>query len=255
MPKYLEFGINEIGTRLVETTRIILRPLSIIGTEVTQAIQYHRAHEHLTDAADRQPDNAARLVAGKPAWARVYVRTLNFSDLSGVSGTLEVQRRHSGFLWSTVATLTPQAPGSVTAQGTPSYATERGGIGSSLNFIIPASTMCGTLRLIARVAAGNFSDDATTIVDVTLQQTLRLAGVMIAYNGPASNAPNAPNLTIAAPTVAQLQTMAARRSPSSRSAAPPIFAPEGRPRGTSTSRILSAPSTARPIGTRCTPPS
>ena len=44
-------------------------------------------------------------------------------------------------------------------------------------------------------------------VAVTLRQTLRLAGVMISYNGPASNAPNAPNLTIAAPTLADLQAM------------------------------------------------
>src|SRR5690606_37309487 len=45
------------------------------------------------------------------------------------------------------------------------------------------------------------------VVTVTLRQTLQLAGVMISYNGPSSSAPNAPNLTLAAPILADLQAM------------------------------------------------
>jgi hypothetical protein len=48
----------------------------IDGVEVTQAIQYGRTKDHLTDPADRGPDNSIRLVADKPAYVRVYVRTL-----------------------------------------------------------------------------------------------------------------------------------------------------------------------------------
>ncbi len=178
--------------------------LFLTGVEVTQAIQHYGAASHLTDAADRGPDNSLRLVSEKPAWVRVYVAGRN---VPAVTGTLEVQRRSAGFLFTTVATLNPQAPGTVNAVANPDYATERGTLASTLNFIIPADEMCGTLRLIARVTAGQWSDSLTTTITVTLRQTLRLAGVMIAYNGPASSAANAPNLTIAAPTVADLQAM------------------------------------------------
>ena len=47
----------------------------IRGVEVTQAIQYYRSRNHLTDAADRKPDNSMPLIANKPAWVRVYVES------------------------------------------------------------------------------------------------------------------------------------------------------------------------------------
>lgn len=177
------------------------------GIEVTQAIQYFDSDEHLTDPADRGADNAVRLVAQKPAWVRVYVTSL--LGAAGLTGELEVQRRRFGFLWETVATLTPD-PSSATSvpsfSGT-TYATRRGNASGTLNFIIPASEMIGTLRMIARVSAGSRTAESSLDVAVTLRQTLRLAGVMIAYNGPASMAAGAPNLTIAAPTLADLQNM------------------------------------------------
>ena len=178
--------------------------LFLTGVEVTQAIQHYGAAEHLTDAADRGADNSLRLVVDKPAWVRVYVAGRN---LPAVTGTVEVFRRSSGFLWNSLGTLTPQPPGTVTAVANPDYATERGTLGATLNFIIPREWMCGNLRLVARVEAGRWNDTLTTSLVVQLQQTLRLAGVMISYNGPASSAPNAPNLQIAAPTLADLQAM------------------------------------------------
>ena len=183
--------------------------LGIGGIEVTQAIQYYRAAEHLTDAADRGPDNSIRLVAGKPAWVRVY--PWSWWGISGVSAELEVQRRYYGFLWQTVTTLNPMPPALTTIPAIPqvNYATRRGTLNQTLNFVIPGDEMIGTLRLIARVKAGSLNVDYTIIVPVTLRQTLRLAGVMIAYNGPASMAPNAPNIQLAAPTLADLQAMAA----------------------------------------------
>lgn len=183
--------------------------LSIAGIEVTQAIQYYESDQHLTDPADRGADNAIRLVASKPAWVRVYLGS--FFGASGITGTLEVQRRHSGLIFQTITTLNPVPPTPSTVPGIwqYDYATNRGTIGSTLNFIIPAEEMIGTLRLIARATNGTHNPELSISFDVTLRQTLRLAGVMIAYNGPASNAPGAPNLTIAAPTLADLQAMSA----------------------------------------------
>ena len=198
---------------LLDTADILTRlfRLSIAGIEVTQAIQYHDATRHLTDPADRQPDNAVPLVAHKPAWVRVYLRSgFLAGDIPGVTGTLEVQRRVLGLFYVPVTTLNPQAPGSVTAHQNPGYAAERGTLSSTLNFVIPADRMCGHLRLIARVhSPAGKSAEFHADLDVTLEQTLRLRGIMVAYNGPSSTAPGSPNLNIAAPTVANLQPTSA----------------------------------------------
>jgi hypothetical protein len=183
----------------------------IEGVEVTQGIQYYESARHLTDAADRQPDNSVTLIAGKPAWVRVYVRSGWFSgDIPGVTGTITVRRRQLGFLWQNIGTLSPQPPGTVTARTNPPYATERGTLGYTLNFIIPAAMMCGHLRLDVHIAAPNgWVADRQVYLNATLRQTLRLAGIMVGYNGPTSAAPGAPNLTLAAPTLANLQTTSA----------------------------------------------
>jgi len=189
-----------------------LRGLWIEGIEVTQAIQYQRSAEHLSDSADQAPDNSVPLIAGKPAWVRVYVRSgFWVSEIPNVAGTLEVIRRQDGALYlGPGTTFMPQPPGSVTASQNPDYATERGTLGYTLNFIIPAEQMCGSLRLTARVSApGGHSAERTIYVNATLRQTLRLAGIMVGYNGPTSMAPGAPNLTLAAPTVANMQTTSA----------------------------------------------
>jgi hypothetical protein len=183
----------------------------VTSIEVTQAIQYNRAASHLTDVADRGADNSVRLIAGKPAWVRIYVRAgWRAADIPGVTGTLTVSRRALGFFFPPGVVLAPQPPGTVTARSAPPYATERGTLDYSLNFIVPADLMCGHLRLQADVQTpGGASDTMTIFLDVTLQQTLRLAGIMVGYNGPANMTPGAPNLTLAAPTLANLQTTAA----------------------------------------------
>lgn len=183
----------------------------IKGVEVTQAVQYYESARHLTDAADRQPDNSVTLIAGKPAWVRVYVRSGWFSgDIAGVTGSISVRRRQLGFLWTSVGTLSPQAPGTVTARVNPVYTTERGTLGYSLNFIIPAAMMCGNLRLDVHLTSpGGWVSDRRVYIDSTLQQTLRLAGIMVGYNGPSSGASGAPNVNLAAPTLANLQTTSA----------------------------------------------
>ncbi len=183
----------------------------IHGVEVTQAVQYYESARHLTDPADRQPDNSVTLIASKPAWVRVYVRSGWFAgDIPGVTGEITVRRRAFGFLWQNVGTLSPQAPGTVTARANPPYATERGTLGYTLNFIIPASMMCGNLRLDVHITSpGGWVADRSVYVDATLRQTLRLAGIMVGYNGPTSTAPGAPNLTLAAPALADLQATSA----------------------------------------------
>jgi hypothetical protein len=183
----------------------------IRGVEVTQAIQYYESARHLTDPADRQPDNSVTLIANKPAWVRVYVRAgWHTGDIPGVTGTVTVRRREFGFLWRNIGTLAPQAPGTVTARVAPPYATERGTLGYTLNFVIPAAMMCGNLRLDVHIAtpAGSVSD-RSVYVDATLRQTLRLAAITVGYNGPTSTAGGAPNLTLAAPTLADVQSTSA----------------------------------------------
>lgn len=186
----------------------------IRGVEVTQAIQYYESAAHLTDAADRQPDNSVRQVAGKPAWVRVYVRSdWPFSLFSRVTGSVTVRRRIFGWLWSNRGTLSPQPPGTIMAFPSLPYATERGNKAYTLNFVIPASMMCGDLKLDVRVESRFFfltiSHTRQVYVSATLRQTLRLAGIMVGYNGPNSSQPGAPNITLPAPTLADLQTTSA----------------------------------------------
>ena len=193
--------------------KVLLGP-HILGIEITQGIQYFRASQHLTDPADRGPDNSLRLVARKSAWVRVYVRA-GWGGPVDVTGNLEISAsriRKWVPLWQDVATLSPQTPGTVTAQLLPNYAAERGNITSTLNFIVPAEDMAGLMAFKANIWRSNDSsatvlDSETVQADVMLLQTLRVRGLMVAYNG--ANAAGNGTLNIAAPTVAELQTTAA----------------------------------------------
>jgi hypothetical protein len=194
-----------------------LQRAAISGIEVTQGIQYYQAHRHLTNEDDRGDDNSVRLVASKPAWARVYVHSNLLGLSQNVTGELVIERQNALPLsWSTVATLSPQAPGQVTTQSITSYAIERSTIESTLNFIIPQDVMWGVLRVTARIweVGGNAASPADTheiVLDVTLLQTLHLRGIMISYNGtdPTVNPANPPTINLPAPTVADLQATAA----------------------------------------------
>ena len=185
--------------------------LSVDGMEVTQAIQHYRADQHLTDTADRGPDNSLQLVTDKTAWVRVYLRsgqdpTFDGGRLDGIDGTLTVERRIGG-VWGTVAVLASQN-GPVDAQDSfLNYTAERGNIDSSLNFVVPAAIMTGLLRFTARVASpyacpGNQASSTVT-VDVNLQQTLSAAFITIGYDGP-DNAGTG-TLALAPPTLATCQ--------------------------------------------------
>ena len=192
--------------------------LVIQGAEVTQAIQYYQSHRHLTDTDDQAPDNSVTLIAGKPAWVRVYVRSTAilrnfvFPDLANVTGTVDIDRHVHGDLYQSVASLTPEPPGTVTAHHhlNVNYDTERSTLTDTLNFIIPAEAMCGNLRLKVHVEApGGYEGDQTIYINATLQQTLRVRGIMVGYDGPDSLAAGAANLVLAAPTLADLQATSA----------------------------------------------
>lgn len=199
-PAIREFLVNAVGDR------INIFGLHIDGVEVTQAIQYRSADQHLTDPADRGPDNSVRLVANKSARVRVYVRNLP-APVFGVVGSVMLQRRRYG-AWVDVGPLAQLGPASVTAESAPNYAAERGAMASSLNFIIPAATMRGLLRLKvqASVPGTNQSADDFVDVDASLLQTLKIRGIPMRYLGPDANGNQ---LDLPAPTLADFQATAA----------------------------------------------
>ena len=204
-------------SRFVDVFRPYLVNPFINGVEVTQGIQDHNADQHLTNADDQGPDNSVTLVAFKPAWVRIYVRTGFYGANQTVTGDLGIERMGPlpGLVQS-VTTLTPRPPGTAATERDPDYATERSNIAATLNFIIPADEMFGILRLTARMwiqggSASSPVDTFETTIDVTLAQTLRLRGILINYNGPdpTTNPTNPPNINLPAPTLADLQATAA----------------------------------------------
>jgi hypothetical protein len=187
--------------------------LQVQGLEVTQAIQYYRSNQHLTDAADRGPDNSMRLVTNKTAWVRTYLRSgqdpgFDNGQLAGIRGTLRVERRVGG-VWSTISNLTPQNGPVVAEDAFASYDAERRDINATLNFIVPANLMSGLLRFTVNVRSpfapcpGNTASGSAQ-VDVNLRQTLNAAFITIGYNG--RNATNTGNIVLAAPTLADCQS-------------------------------------------------
>ncbi len=181
------------------------------GVEVTQAIQYYRSKEHLTDKDDRAPDNAAEVVAYKAAWVRVYVEPGLFDTTATVTGKLLVERRNRQLNYQAVATYTPVGSWSVTADASLDYRSVRGWTGRTLNFVIPAKEFHGTLRVTPLIDGARFPA-ASVVVRPLLIQTLRIRGILVAYKGPSSANPPAPGqppitqLTLPAPTLADLQS-------------------------------------------------
>jgi len=177
--------------------------LIIRGLEVTQAIQYYRSAEHLTDPGEQLPDNAVTLIANKSAWVRVYIESDSGQAVANVTGTLTLTWGFLSFKSGQAPlVLNPQPPGNVTAQFNPDYKNTRAAIAATLNFIIPADQMVGPITLEASVSAPNVQGHVTKSVSIsaTLRQTLKLRGVMIGYHGPDPNK-SGQNLTIAAPTL------------------------------------------------------
>jgi hypothetical protein len=123
-----------------------------------------------------------------------------------------------GVAYEPVTTLSPRPPGHVTAQETIAYATERGNVANTLNFVIPPEEFWGVLRLTVRLtdSAGKEHDTLSLMAYATLHQTLRLRAILVAYDGPPTwfdkvrkpGEPFPPPLQLAAPTLADLQRTA-----------------------------------------------
>lgn len=155
-------------------------------------------------------------VMHKPALVRVYVRNLVAPSGTAITGQLDVE----GTFWAYETQITkipfdPIAPGFASAVKPASYAAERGVLGASLNFIIPAELMSGNIKLTARIwrqvdGDPHHPDDAqVTAIGAHFIQTLSLRGIMVGYNGPDPTLPGTPNVNLAAPTVANLSSTAA----------------------------------------------
>ena len=111
--------------------------LIIRGLEVTQAIQYYRSDQHLTDPSEQSPDNSVGLIANKPAWVRVYIESDSGQSVADVSGTLTLTWGFMSVKFGEAPlVLNPQPPNSVTAQFNPDYKSSRAAIAATLNFII-----------------------------------------------------------------------------------------------------------------------
>ncbi|MCR2809202.1 MULTISPECIES: M66 family metalloprotease [unclassified Microbacterium] len=183
---------------------------AITGIEVTQAIQYYDSSEHLSDPADRGMDNAATLVAYKPAIVRVYVRP-PLGDTLGepVTGELLVERGKFFGPYRTIGTYAPVWTNTVTPQDD-SYDDERRNWWRSLNFRIPASDFVGSLRLTVTLETGQTH---TVSVVAALVQTLRVRVIGVHYQGPSTSSPPAGTaataLDLPAPSLADAQVTAA----------------------------------------------
>ncbi|MEZ4499579.1 MAG: hypothetical protein R2839_05785 [Thermomicrobiales bacterium] len=157
----------------------------IAGIEVTQSIQYYESDQHLTDAADRDANNAIRLVANKPAWVRVYLGSI--FGASGINGTLEVQRRTGGIFFLPGTTLNPTPHPNQRAQLVDIQLRHQS---RDDRFDAQLHHPCrGDDRHIATDCKSQqrlTQHRKSITIEATLRQTLRLAGVMISYNGPSS---------------------------------------------------------------------
>ncbi len=180
------------------------------GIEVTQSVQYYHSRSHLTDAADRAADNSVTLVAFKPAVVRAYVRpSWGVTTDVPVGGTLLVERKQ-GIIgpWNVVTTHSPWLRPTMTPIDD-DYDDERGTIGNSLNFRIPASDFVGKMRLTLQLD----TETRTTTISAYLVQTLRVRVIQVQYQGPSTSSPAPgtvpPTLNLAAPTLGDAQATAA----------------------------------------------
>lgn len=168
---------------LKENQAIDFAAVRVAGIEVTQAIQWYAASEHLTDKADQGPDNGVTLVANKPAWVRVYAG--GFIPHHGVTGTVTLQRRNLLGAWIDTDALVAEGFDSIDFDPATAYADTRRSLDNTLNFIIPAREMHGNFRLAVAIRSADGTTASRTIgVSALLLQTLQVRGIPIQYWGP-----------------------------------------------------------------------
>jgi hypothetical protein len=185
---------NEYGSvsqmRTVKLT--YSRYFFIDGVEVTQAIQFYKASQHLTDANDQGGDNSLALVANKPAWVRVYLKSNQdptFADIPDVTGELVIDRFVDGQWEQNINSLSPVNSSRLDVKSNPVYKDERSDINATLNFIIPAESMSGRLRLKIDAFSQYIDVESSTStkeleIAPPLKRVLNLILVPISYAGP-----------------------------------------------------------------------
>jgi hypothetical protein len=200
--------------------RTLLMPPHISGIEVTQAIQYYRSDEHLTDGAVQGPDNSLPIVAGKPAWVRVYL--WGGHAAGQFTGTLSVARYEvknpvtAEMEWKPVGVFFPTR--TVRALAAPDYRAQRSTITSTLNFVLPANIVRARLRLSVEIRRATrplkgqpkppVADSRELEIEAHYTQTLTIRVIPVAYSGP--NNAGTGTLTLAPPTLADAIPTAAR---------------------------------------------
>jgi hypothetical protein len=148
--------------------------LSIVGVEVTQAIQHFRS--------SLGTDNTVPLVAGKVTLVRVYLDSgldpaAGNATVPNVTGTINV----NGTIIAPIATMTAQPIASVN----PANFTD------TLNFLIPANLAQGMLTITAQATvAGSVSNPET--VTVSFSPTRQLHIVVMRINVGSASAPMRP---------------------------------------------------------------
>ena len=200
-------------------------PPAISGIEVTQAIQYYRSDQHLTDASQQRPDNSLPLVAYKPIWLRIYVsggltgRGHRFTASVSAERHEMVNPNTGVMKWTPVGlfrpatTLSlPESPGPYTPY---SYFVERSYSPNTINVVLPADVAYGVLRLhvelsrmrlpIESLPVPPVLDVRDLLIEAGYAQHLRVRGIPVAYDGPAL--PGGVT-TLPAPTLTDLIRMA-----------------------------------------------
>jgi hypothetical protein len=168
--------------------------MSIVGIEVTQAIQHFRSHEHL-DATNVRPDNSIQLIARKDTGLRLYVdydADAGLPPVDWLSGRITV---NSG---STVLDLTPMQ--SIRPRDTTQI--NRGKASHTLNFVIPEAWCRGDVEIICKVFDTSNpslpSRRVTRTLSFEAQVPLPIFAVGIRYTGQDASGND---LDIPAPTV------------------------------------------------------
>lgn len=170
------------------------------GAEATQAIQYSRPENCLTD---QELDNGVKDLAGKLTYGDIYGSLVLLARQdAGFPGKLEVLGAQGGLFYQSVAPHTRLSPGILTACQDPSYNDKHSNSNTTFpasnNFLIPAQelrangepvdAMCGTLKLRAIITVSDGLSDLIAVnLDETPQQSLSIRWIMRACREPACN--------------------------------------------------------------------
>lgn len=207
-----------------ETRRVRIRmrsrpDLTVAGIEVTQAIQFFAANDHMLNPTARRPDNDVALLEGKPTVARVFVdsgQSTGFESgrVAGVRARLHGKDANGkqlpgSPLFPLDATSTPNANRAITArrrttQPTDIAAERRLPADRCFLFLLPSSwTAWGSIDLKAEVLMPTGIPERDT-TNNTARQTvvfhrgglpIRLAVLRVAWTDPGTGTPVAsPNL-------------------------------------------------------------